>query len=107
MVVVVLNQRRRIVVFNLVGLGTATGITLHAREVFRPVIALAGTTCAIMHNHPSGSPSPSLDDMRLTELLQKASHVLDRRLFDHVIIGERRFDPLGVGWYSFRQALIL
>jgi DNA repair protein RadC len=59
------------------------------------------------HNHPSGDPSPSAADIQLTRQLREAATAVDIPLLDHVIIGLRGADPLGRGYYSFREAGLL
>ena len=66
--------------------------------------------CAVgndSHNHPSGDPSPSAADIQLTRQLREAAAAVDITLLDHVIIGRRGADPLGRGYYSFREAGLL
>lgn len=61
-----------------------------------------------VHNHPSsGDPAPSAPDVAVTRQLREASKAVDIQLIDHVIIGRRESDPLGVGFFSFRNAGIL
>jgi DNA repair protein RadC len=59
------------------------------------------------HNHPSVDPSPSAADIQLTRQLREAAAPVDIPLLDHVIIGRRGADPLGRGYYSFREAGLL
>ena len=63
--------------------------------------------CNDSHNHPSGDPSPSAADIQLTRQLREAAAAVDIPLLDHVIIGRRGADPLGRGYYSFREAGLL
>ena len=86
-VVLVLNTRRRIIGHNLVTLGTLDSCTVHSREVFRPVICAAGSACVLMHGHPSGDPTPSEADIRVTRDLIRAGQLLKIEVLDHVIIG--------------------
>jgi DNA repair protein RadC len=84
--------------------GTATAALAHPREVFR--VAILANACAIVcvHNHPSGDPSPSSADVQITRLLRDASKTVEIEMLDHIIIGNRDDDPLGLGYYSFRNA---
>ncbi len=59
------------------------------------------------HNHPSGDPSPSAADIQLTRQLREAAAAVDIPRLGHVIIGRRGADPLGRGYYSFRDAGLL
>lgn len=87
--------------------GTATSSLAHPREVFRSAIehAAAGVVC--VHNHPSGDPAPSAADVQVTRQLRDAARAVDIELLDHVIVGEAKGDPRGLGYYSFREAGIL
>ena len=89
LVVLVLNTRRRILGHNLVALGGLDSVNIHSREVFRPVIALAGHCAILMHNHPSGDSSPSEADIRITRELIRAGQLLRIALIDHLIVGEK------------------
>jgi DNA repair protein RadC len=60
-----------------------------------------------VHNHPSGDPGPSAADLSITKLLREASKTVEIDLLDHVIIGTKDDDPLGRGYYSFREAGLL
>jgi DNA repair protein RadC len=86
-VVLVLNTRRRILGHNLVTLGTLDTCTVHPREVFRPVIVAAGAAVILMHNHPSGDPTPSESDIKVTRDLIRAGQLLKIEVLDHVIVG--------------------
>jgi len=100
LVVLVLNTRRRILGHNLVALGTLDGVTAHSRETYRPVIALAGHAAIIVHNHPSGDPTPSDADIRVTRDLIRAGQLLNIELLDHLIIGERTVSLRELGYFA-------
>jgi DNA repair protein RadC len=63
---------------------------VHPREVFGPALALAATAIVIAHNHPSGDPTPSAEDRRVTERLRAAGELLGIELLDHLVIGDER-----------------
>jgi DNA repair protein RadC len=71
-----------------VSIGTLNETIYHAREVFRPAIALNAYAIFVMHNHPSGNPSPSPADLRITKIIKEAAHILGISLIDHLIVGE-------------------
>ncbi|MEQ2009508.1 MAG: JAB domain-containing protein [Limisphaerales bacterium] len=100
LVVLVLNTRRRILGHNLVALGTLDGVTAHSRETYRPVIALAGHAAIIVHNHPSGDPTPSEADIRVTRDLIRAGQLLNIELLDHLIIGEKTVSLRELGYFA-------
>jgi DNA repair protein RadC len=87
-VVLVLNTRRRILGHNLITLGNLDTCFVHAREVFRPVIVAAGAAIILMHNHPSGDPTPSEADIKVTRDLIRAGQLLKLEVLDHVIVGQ-------------------
>jgi DNA repair protein RadC len=105
--VLCLNRRNRLRKRVEVSSGTATAALAHPREVFRSAIREAAAAVVCAHNHPSGDPSPSAADIQLTRQLREASAAVDIPLLDHVIIGRRGADPLGRGYYSFREAGLL
>ena len=100
LVVMVLNTRRRIVGHNLVALGTLDSVIIHPREVFRPVVALAGHAAVIAHNHPSGDATPSEADIRITRELIRAGQLLRIELLDHLIIGETTTSLRELGYFA-------
>jgi DNA repair protein RadC len=105
--VLCLNRRNRLRKRVEVSSGTATAALAHPREVFRSAIREAAAAVVCVHNHPSGDPSPSAADIQLTRQLREAAAAVDIPLLDHVIVGRRGADPLGRGYYSFREAGLL
>jgi DNA repair protein RadC len=99
-VVLVLNTRRRIIGHNLITLGSLDTCFVHAREVFRPVIVAAGHAAILMHSHPSGDPTPSEADIRVTRDLIRAGQLLKIEVLDHVIVGERHVSLREAGYFS-------
>ena len=100
LVVLVLNTRRRILGHNLVALGTLDSVNVHAREVFKPAIAISAHALILMHNHPSGDASPSDADLKVTRDLIRAGQLLKIELLDHVIIGERTTSLRELGYFA-------
>jgi len=105
--VLCLSRRNRLRKRVEVSSGTATATLVHPREVFRAAIRGGAAAVVCAHNHPSGDPSPSAADIQLTRQLREAAAAVDIPLLDHVIIGRRGADPLGRGYYSFREAGLL
>ena len=93
-VVLILNTRRRVIGHNLVSLGGLDSCVIQPREVFRPAIVAAGSAIILTHNHPSGDPTPSEADIRVTRELIRAGKLLRIELLDHVIIGEEKYSSL-------------
>ena len=75
--------------------GGAHGCALTTRDVFRPLIRVGATGVVIVHNHPSGDPKPSREDIEMTQVILDAGIVLGVPLLDHIIVGAR-----GGGWAS-------
>jgi DNA repair protein RadC len=71
----------------LVSTGTLDTLHVHAREVFRAAIIAAAHSIVLVHNHPSGDPSPSEADIRVTQELARAGQLLKLELLDHLVIG--------------------
>jgi len=93
-VVLLLNTRRRIVGHTLVSIGTLDTILVHAREVFRVAIVAAASAVVLMHNHPSGDPTPSEADIKVTRDLIRAGQLLKIEVLDHVIVGQGKRSSL-------------
>lgn len=87
LVVFLLNTRRRLLGFNLVTLGTLDTCFAHPREVFRVAIMRAAQAVLIGHNHPSGDPTPSEADIKVTRELIRAGQILKIDVLDHMIVG--------------------
>jgi DNA repair protein RadC len=78
----------------LISRGTLNGTMVHAREVFKQAIAEGAYAIVLVHNHPSGDPTPSDVDLKLTEQLMQAGNLLDIPVLDHVIIGRGRYSSM-------------
>ncbi len=86
--VLLLNGKHRVVGMAEVSRGTLTTTLVHPREVFGPALRLASAAVIVVHNHPSGDPEPSVDDIEVTRRLIEVGRVLGMPLLDHVIVGE-------------------
>lgn len=98
-IVLVLNTRKRVIGHNLVTLGTLDACTIHPREVFRPAIIAAGSAVILMHNHPSGDPTPSEADIKVTRDLIRAGELLKIQVIDHVIVGQTFSSLRSLGYF--------
>ena len=87
MAVLMLNTRHRVKGHQLITIGTMDTILVHPREVFRAAIVAAASALVLMHNHPSGEPTPSDADIKVTRDLIRAGQLLKIELLDHVVIG--------------------
>lgn len=89
--VVYLDSRHRPIAVHEAHVGTCDSTPVHPREVFGPAVALAATAIVVAHNHPSGDPTPSAEDRRVTDRLRAAGELLGVPLLDHVVIGDQRY----------------
>jgi len=86
--VVLLDARHRVVREEVVSEGSLTSSIVHPREVFGPAVREAAGAMVLVHNHPSGDPRPSDEDVAVTRRLVQAAEVLGIRVLDHVIVGD-------------------
>jgi DNA repair protein RadC len=85
--VLLLNTRRRLIRVSEVANGTIDTLLVHSREVFKVAIAANASAIVLVHNHPSGDPTPSEADIKVTRDLIRAGQLLKIDVLDHVIIG--------------------
>ena len=78
----------------VISVGTLSASLVHPREVFKPATLEAAASVVLLHNHPSGDPTPSREDVRLTRQLVECARLLDLRLNDHIVIGRGRYVSL-------------
>jgi DNA repair protein RadC len=100
--VLFLNTRRRVAGHALVSHGTLDTILVHPREVFRPAIVANAAAIILMHNHPSGDPSPSEADVKVTRDLIRGGQMLKIDVLDHVVMGMRSKESAN-GYVSLRE----
>jgi DNA repair protein RadC len=87
--VLILNLQNQIIKEELISRGVLDAAILHPREVFRPAIKNSASKIILVHNHPSGNSEPSREDLEITERLIEAGKLIDIRILDHVIIGNK------------------
>lgn len=92
-----LNARHQLIAKEIISIGTLTASLAHPREIFAPAIGRAAAGVILAHNHPSGDPAPSEEDVRLTRRIAQAGHILGIDLLEHLIIAE-------AGCYSFKAS---
>jgi len=91
-----LNIKNQIISFEIVSTGSLTSSIVHPREVFKAAILANAASLVFLHNHPSGDPNPSMDDIIITKRLAKAGKLLGIEVLDHIIIAKD-------GYHSFTQ----
>jgi len=92
--VLLLDARHRVLQARVLTRGTADATSMHPRDVFREA-ALAGAAAVVLfHNHPSGDPLPSPDDLELTQRMMKAGELMGILVVDHIILGDTSYCSL-------------
>jgi DNA repair protein RadC len=89
--VLLLDGRNRLLGELRISEGTLTAALVHPREVFAPAIRLTAAAIVLVHNHPSGDPTPSPEDAALTDRLRRAGELIGIKILDHVVVGQGRF----------------
>ena len=95
--IVLLDTKHRLLQIRLVSSGSLDSTVAHPREVFREAIAGRAAAVVLFHNHPSGDPHPSADDLVLTARLADAGQIVGIDVLDHLILADQRY-------YSFMEA---
>jgi DNA repair protein RadC len=94
--ILLLDVKNRIIKECMISQGTLTSSLVHPREVFNPAIKESAASIVLIHNHPSGDPYPSKEDIELTGQLKQVSEVVGIKILDHLIIGRDSY-------YSFAE----
>ena len=92
-----LTTKHRIIAYHEVSRGTLDATIVHPREVFKAAILANAAAIVVCHNHPSGDPSPSSDDIEVTKRLVATGELLGIAVLDHIIVGDGRY-------YSFTES---
>lgn len=98
LVVLNLDYQLHPINFNVVSIGCDNRSSFKLSDVFKTSILSSASCIMLFHNHPSGNPSPSEEDINITKRVMKAGDLLDIRLMDHIIVG-------GDTYYSFRKSM--
>jgi DNA repair protein RadC len=105
--VVCLNTKHKVLAVEEVTRGTLNESLFHPREAFRPALARQAHAVILVHNHPSGDPSPSDADVQVTRQMRQAGELLRIELLDHVILGAPAKDGSGRNYFSFKEEKML
>jgi DNA repair protein RadC len=92
--VLMLDTRHRVIRTSVLTVGTLDGATVQPREVFRQAVLASAAAVVMFHNHPSGDPQPSTDDVELTRRMVAAGELMGIRVVDHVVLGDGRYCSL-------------
>ena len=93
---ILLNPRNKIIGISTISIGTLNASLVHPREVFKDAIVHSAASVVLAHNHPSGDPEPSEDDIAITKRLIEAGKILGIEVMDHIIIAKN-------GFFSFKE----
>lgn len=91
---VLLDGRNRVIGVDEVAVGTMTAALVHPRELFKAAILANSAALIVVHNHPSGDPEPSSEDIALTRRLIEAGDIIGIKVIDHVVLGDGRYRSL-------------
>lgn len=93
-----LDSRGQMIDSSTLAIGSVSNISITPREVFEPVLSTHASSIILVHNHPSGSPEPSRQDIQFTDQIKAGAELLQIELIDHIIIGKRDYVSLrGMG----------
>ncbi len=95
-IVLMLETKNNVGGYETVSKGILDSAIVHPREIFKPAIKNSASRIILIHNHPSGDPTPSDADLRMTLAVMDAGNVMKINVLDHVIVGEN-------GWWSHRE----
>ncbi|MDQ0285494.1 DNA repair protein RadC [Desulfofundulus luciae] len=86
-----LNTKNQVIAREIISIGTLNSSTVHPRELFKNAIRRNAAAVILLHNHPSGDPTPSQEDLEVTRRLQEAGRIIGIEVLDHLIIGDNKY----------------
>lgn len=95
-----MDSRNNLIRENIVSIGTLNANLVHPREVFKEAIDARAASVIVSHNHPSGDPEPSEDDLTITKRLTEAGKILGIEVVDHIIVAKN-------GFLSFKEKKLI
>lgn len=91
---IVLNTKNKVIRVKDVFKGSLNSSIVHPREIFSEAIKCGGASIIICHNHPSGDPTPSKEDINITFRMKECGEIIGIKLLDHIVIGEKKYISL-------------
>jgi DNA repair protein RadC len=91
-IVVCLNSANRVIRYETISIGNLNSSVVHPREIFKVAIDCSSASIILIHNHPSGNPEPSNEDISITKKIVEVGKVMDIPVFDHIIIAGETFN---------------
>lgn len=95
-ITICLDRKMKVNASSIISIGGLHNSIVHPREVYKPALLTSSASIILVHNHPSGDPSPSQEDIEVTQRLTEAGHILGVEVLDHVVIGAGRY-------FSFKE----
>ncbi len=92
--ILLLNTKHELISIENISIGSLNASIVHPREVFQRAIKRSSSSIILVHNHPSGDPSPSNEDIKITKRLQEAGSIIGIEVLDHIIIGDGTYCSL-------------
>ena len=92
--VILVNTKNRVISIETISIGTLSSSAVHPRETYKVAIKKSAAGIILVHNHPSGDPTPSRDDIEVTKRLEEVGKIIGIDIMDHVIIGDGKFVSL-------------
>lgn len=90
-IIVCLNSANKVIKHETVSIGNLNSSVVHPREVFKVAVEASSASIILIHNHPSGNPEPSNDDITITRKIVEAGKIMDIPIFDHIIVAGKKF----------------
>ena len=91
---VYIDARKNIIKEETIFVGSLNTSVIHPREIFQPAITYGAAAVILIHNHPSGDPNPSEEDVEITKQLIESGNILEIEVLDHIIIGDKKYFSL-------------
>lgn len=89
--IICLNNKRVPVNYSLIAKGTINASMIDPKTIFKTILLSNASAFIMIHNHPSGDPTPSMEDYKMTNILKQASDLLDIKFLDHIVIGNDNY----------------
>ncbi|NLW53039.1 MAG: DNA repair protein RadC [Tissierellia bacterium] len=89
-VVLILDSKNKLIALETISVGTINSTIVHPREVFKGAIKRSANAIILVHNHPSGDPTPSDEDIRITKRLAEVGEIVGIKVLDHIVVGKNR-----------------
>lgn len=108
--ILMLNTRNKVIGYNVISIGSLGGSLVHSREIFKAAILSNSAAIVCFHNHPSGDPLPSKEDLDLTRRIVKAGEIIGIPILDHIILGDldpREGESERSSFYSFKSSELI